>query len=58
MNETTFNTVVKILTDKIRELESEISWLEHQLKERERICDKLAKEVEEWRASRPESPDL
>ena len=58
MNESTFNTVVKTLADKVRELESEISWLEHQLKERERICDKLAKEVEEWRASTPESPDM
>lgn len=57
MNENSFNTVVKVLTEKIRDLESEISWLEHQLKERERICDKLAKEVEECRASTPEYQD-
>lgn len=50
MNESTFNTVVKALADKVRDLESEVSWLEHQLKEREKICDRMKMEVDECRA--------
>lgn len=57
MNETTFNTVVKALADKVRELESELSWVEHQLKESEIIRERLAREVEEWRASRQACQD-
>ena len=57
MNETTFNTVVKALADKVRELESELSWVEHQLKESEIIRERLVREVEEWRASRQACQD-